>query len=233
MILLACLASGASVLFLLLGPLGTKFRLWPFGIGFLFLGVGVLLGVAAVVLGALGGWFGGGRTAAVVAVVVAIAAVAVPVQRVVAARSSPPIHDISTDLDDPPGFVAVLPLRTGNVSPPEYDGPATAEQQRRAFSDIQPLMVNHPLAAVFDAASATAHELGWTVVSEDPKLGQIEAIDSTFWFGFEDDIVIRLRQVAEGTRVDVRSKSRVGIGDLGTNAQRVRTYMAALRRRVG
>jgi uncharacterized protein (DUF1499 family) len=140
-------------------------------------------------------------------------------------RGLPSIHDITTDPDDPPQFSALLPLRTGRVSPAAYDGPAVAAQQRRAYPDIQPIHVDAAAPGVLDAAAAAAGRLGWRIVAVDRERGIIEAVDTTFWFRFKDDIVVRVR----GSRVDVRSKSRIGRGDLGANAARIRRFAAALR----
>ena len=144
----------------------------------------------------------------------------------------PPIHDISTDLDDPPPFAAVLPDRTGRVSPPEYDGPSTAERQRRSYPDVQPLVVASSAADTFAAAATAAREAGWQIVGEDRQAGRIEAIATTRMMRFRDDIVIRIRPEGAGARVDVRSKSRVGRGDLGTNARRITAFLAAVRSRL-
>jgi uncharacterized protein (DUF1499 family) len=91
---------------------------------------------------------------------------------------------------------------------------------------------------VFDAALDVAREHGWQVVASDRTAGHIDAIASTFWFGFKDDVVIRLRSTSASapvdepgavTRIDMRSKSRVGVGDLGANARRIRLFVSAMR----
>jgi uncharacterized protein (DUF1499 family) len=141
----------------------------------------------------------------------------------------PRIHDITTDPDDPPAFEALRSRRAGKwVSRPEYDGPHAASEQRRAYPDIRPLAVGAPRAQVFDAALRAARGMGWEIVAPDVSTGRIEAIDTTRLMRFKDDIVIRLREEGARTRVDVRSKSRLGRGDLGTNARRIRRYLAAL-----
>ena len=142
----------------------------------------------------------------------------------------PRIHDITTDPDDPPAFDALLARRAGRwVSPPEYDGPHAAAEQRRAYPDIQPLMVNVPLARAFDAATAAARQMGWDIVAADHNASRIEAIATTAVMRFKDDIVVRLRERGTSVRVDVRSKSRLGRGDLGTNARRIRRFLALTR----
>lgn len=168
------------------------------------------------------------RWTLVLAAVLPVAALSI-----VAMRRWPPIHDITTDVDDPPSFLAVLPYRTGRVSPPEYDGAGAAGQQRKAYPDVRPLIVSAPASAVFDAAAAVARGSGWQLVAADPAAGRIEAIATTPMMRFKDDVVIRVRANGERTRVDMRSKSRVGVGDLGTNARRIRAFLAALADRIG
>ena len=219
---------GAALL--LLGPLGSRLGLWSFIIGFLVLALGVLLALVGASLALVGGVKTGQWLLSGAAIVVGLAVVAVPSAFVVSARGKPAIHDITTDPDDPPAFVAILPLRAGAANPPEYAGAEAAAQQRRAYPDIQPLVVRSGLMETFDRALAAVRDLGWEVVASDRAAGRIEAVDTTFWFGFKDDVVIRIAQTPPdgGTRVDVRSKSRVGVGDLGTNAERVRELLRRL-----
>jgi uncharacterized protein (DUF1499 family) len=140
----------------------------------------------------------------------------------------PPIHDITTDTHEPPEYVAVLPLRVNVPNTTVYGGEKIASRQREAYPDLQPLILNVPPAPAFDRALATVREMGWELVAADPTAGRIEATDTTFWFGFKDDVVIRVRPTDGGSRVDVRSLSRVGGGDAGTNAKRIRAYLDAL-----
>jgi len=140
------------------------------------------------------------------------------------ARGAPPIHDITTDFDQPPEFVAILPLRSDAPNPPEYAGDEAAELQRNAYPDIETIVLLDPAGLVFDSALAVAGELGWEIVDSDGEAGRIEATDTTAYFGYKDDIVIRVSSKGPETRVDVRSKSRVGIGDVGTNANRIRRF---------
>ena len=148
---------------------------------------------------------------------------ALPARQQALAREVPPIHDITTDPDDPPAFVAVLPLRTDAPNSAEYD-PSVAPEQRDAYPDLRPLMLDAPPATAFDRALDAVEALGWDLVAADADTGRIEATDTTFWYGFKDDVVIRIRQAGDGSRVDVRSVSRVGGSDVGANAQRIREY---------
>lgn len=155
------------------------------------------------------------------------------------ARGAPPIHDITTDFSDPPAFQAVLALRiaTGAQNPPDYHPLQNnrgvevdvAAAQRSAFPDILPIDASEAPAMVLPLAEKAAREMGWTIVAVAPNDGRIEATDTTRYFGFKDDIVVRVRPAATGSRIDVRSESRVGLGDAGTNAHRVSTYLSTLR----
>jgi uncharacterized protein (DUF1499 family) len=144
------------------------------------------------------------------------------------ARSTPPIHDISTDLERPPAFDAILPLRANARNPAEYGGPEIAAQQRAGYPDLGPLVLPLPPDAAFARARAAAAAMDWEIVAADSFAGRIEATATTAWFGFKDDVVVRITPVQGGSRVDVRSVSRVGRSDVGTNAARIRAYLARL-----
>jgi uncharacterized protein (DUF1499 family) len=168
-----------------------------------------------------------GITLAAVSLVVAGALIAIPA-RFRMGPPAPPIHDITTDTQDPPQYVATLPLRADAPNTTEYGGERVAAQQRDAYPDLQPAILNVPPPQAFDRALAAVHEMGWDLVEANATAGRIEATDATFWFGFKDDVVIRVRPADGGSRVDVRSLSRVGVGDAGTNAKRIRAYLDVL-----
>lgn len=161
--------------------------------------------------------------------VLGVVVIGMPASFLYLSGPKPPIHDITTDTQDPPQFVSVLPLRADAPNTTRYGGEPIASQQRRAYPDLQPLVLNVPPPQAFERALAAVRRLGWDLVGADASAGRIEATDTTFWFGFKDDVVVRLRAADGGTRVDVRSLSRVGGGDVGTNAKRIRTYLAALK----
>jgi len=191
-------------------------------------------GVAA--LAALGFWRRlpqGSRAGAVVALLACALIFYMPWHYTLAAGAS--IHDISTDTDNPPPFVAVMPAReAAHAATAEYAGPALAATQKRAYPDIAPLTLALPPAAAFAQALATAKAMPrWTIVASDEASGRIEASARTRWMGFTDDIVIRITAEGSGARVDMRSLSRVGRGDFGANAARIRAYFAALRTAAG
>jgi hypothetical protein len=147
----------------------------------------------------------------------------------------PPIHDISTDAADPPVYVAVLPLRADAPNTVVYGGSQgmTPDELARLTADAYPDLTTRMLAVppdqAFERARAAVDALGWELVAAVPADGRIEATDTTFWFRFKDDIVIRIRPTGDGgSAVDARSLSRVGGGDAGTNARRLRAFFAEL-----
>lgn len=217
----------AALLVLLAGPL-IRFGVVPWGVGLGMFAIGALLaGIGGVIcLVALVRRRGGAVT--MVAAAAGLAGLLVPAAIVGGARGLPQIHDIATDTADPPRFVAVTPaLRGPDSNPVGYD-PGIAPLQAAAYPAVKPLIVAEPPAAAFDRALAAARAQGWTIVTSDAGDGRIEATDTVPWWGFKDDVVVRLRPEATGTRIDVRSKSRVGRGDLGVNAKRVSDYLAAI-----
>lgn len=146
------------------------------------------------------------------------------------ASGVPAIHDITTDTVNPPAFVDVIPIRraAGADNPPEYPGASVAAQQKAAYPDLAPRDLTLPPDQAFARALAAARAMGWEIVAEKAAEGRIEATATTPWFGFKDDIVIRVVATSGGARVDVRSKSRVGRSDVGANAARIRGFMNAL-----
>lgn len=232
---LAVVSAGA----VMLAGLGTRWGWWPFTTGFVVLRYGFYGAVAALLLGIVAVVRtrpGSGRRGLVVAVLAVLGGGVVTgelVRWLVRARSAPPIHDITTDMVDPPGFVAILPLRAQAPNPATYGGAEVAQQQQEAYPDVQPVILTEPPARALADAAAVAREMGWEVVAVDSAAGRLEATATTRWFGFKDDVVVRVRPVGEGSRVDARSVSRVGRGDVGTNARRVREFMARLRGRAG
>jgi hypothetical protein len=213
------LAVLAIALLVLAGP-GSRLGVWEFATGFVMLRWAAYLGIATAVLGLvlLLRRPAAGRLWLVLAMVAGLVAVLVPWGWLRTARQVPPIHDITTDTDHPPEFVAVLPLRAKAPNSPVYGGAEIAAQQRQAYPDVQPLIVN-------ERALAAARALGWEIVAADNAAGRIEATATTRWFGFKDDVVVRITPQGSGSRVDVRSVSRVGGSDVGTNARRIREYL--------
>jgi uncharacterized protein (DUF1499 family) len=211
--------------------LGYRFGWWDLGTGFELLryaAYGAIAAIALCLIGLVIARPGGRRRGlyrALAGLAIAAVVFGVPWSYLRAAQRVPPIHDITTDTDNPPPFVAILPLRADAINPPDYGGEEVAAQQRAAYPDVQPVQTSLPLDRTFEHALATAQEQGWEIVAAVPSEGRIEATDTTLWWGFKDDIVIRIRAEGAGSRLDVRSKSRVGVGDVGTNAARVETFI--------
>jgi uncharacterized protein (DUF1499 family) len=232
--LVSLLVAATAITVLFLAGIGYRLQWWELGTAFGLLRWGAYLGVAAAALGAIVAalllWFGPRILAALAGLALLAGAIgaAVPYAWQEQARSVPPIHDISTDTGNPPAFVAIAPLRRDAPNPVEYAGEETAKAQHEAYPDIQPFRFAAPPARVFSAAVDTAAELGWELVDTNDNQGRIEATDSTRWFGFKDDVVIRIKAENGQTRLDVRSKSRVGRSDVGTNAKRIRQFREVL-----
>ncbi|MBK5254844.1 MAG: DUF1499 domain-containing protein [Vicinamibacteria bacterium] len=233
----ACIAliSLSSGLILISGP-GTRVGFFGFRTGLLLFAGGLLLAIASFTIGLVAlivpRLRGANPKAWLMIVAVSLALMAGPAVLVAKARGAPAIHDITTDTDHPPAFVDLIPLRQAAlaVNPPEYSGSSVAVQQRRAYPDLAPLDMSIAPAEAFARAAAAARGMGWEIVAERPEEGRIEAIATTAWFGFKDDVVIRVAETGRGSRIDVRSKSRVGRSDVGANAARIRAYLALLRR---
>ena len=136
----------------------------------------------------------------------------------------PRIHDISTDLQDPPVFTAAQQQR-GSGSNSLDTAPETQALQAAAYPEVQTLRSALEYEVIFDKAVRVAMELGWEIYRQDRNAGVIEAVDTTAIMGFKDDIVIRVRTSADGSLVDLRSVSRVGLGDLGANARRINSFI--------
>lgn len=165
-----------------------------------------------------------GTVVSVLALFAALTAVAIPLAWQRRAQRLPSIHDITTDLDNPPAFHAVLPKRAG--APNQLDrAPQLSLLQKEGYPDLAPVTLSAPPAATFDRALRVAQSHGWEIVTADKSNGRIEATDTTRWFGFTDDVVVRLTPWGTGTRVDIRSTARTGAGDLGRNASRIRRFL--------
>lgn len=148
-------------------------------------------------------------------------------------RSVPPIHDITTDTDNPPQFIRITGTRRKTDHSLRYDGPEVAALQKKGYPDIATIVVKAPPDKVFEASRQVLAGMGLEIIDAEPIQGRIEATDRSLLFGFEDDVVLRIVPGADGTtKVDMRSKSRVGRSDLGINAGRIREFGAALRRKL-
>jgi len=230
--LLACGIAFAGLA--LLGAAGPAYRLGvPLASAFAVVrwAAYISLGGAAVSVAALVWSRRKARTgAAVVAglgVVIGILTAAIGYGWLRQAQGAPPLHDVTTDLENPPSFDALAAQRPGESNPLTRSA-GVDQLQRQHYPDLAPVVVSQPPGLVFDRARLVAENQGWTIVTSDAAAGRLEATDTTRWFGFTDDIVVRLTPWGTGTRVDVRSVSRHGTTDTGTNARRIRRFLTAL-----
>ncbi len=229
-VLLAVLAAFATVL----AGLGTRWGWWQFRAGFSVLRWGVLIGIAAALTSVFAvvmtrpGSGRGGFVPAILGLAVTIVVIGIPGSWLLQARRVPPIHDVTTDTENPPRFIAILPLRRDAPNPVEYGGPEVAALQRAGYPKLGPVMLSVPPLQAFERALAAARDMCWMIVEANPDEGRIEATATTFWFGFKDDVVVRVAPAAGGSRIDLRSVSRVGRSDVGTNARRIRKYLDQL-----
>jgi uncharacterized protein (DUF1499 family) len=227
-------AALAAVMAALLAGLGNRWGWWDYRTGFLVLTIAAWGGVAATALSlfaiivALRTGLRRGVVFGIHGAVIGVLVFGVPAFKLIEGRKLPPIHDITTDPANPPRFVAMLPLRKNAPNTAEYGGAAISEQQRKGYPDITPLMLEAPPAAAYERALKTARDAGWEIVAAVPEENRIEATATTLLFGFKDDIVVRITLAGSGSRVDVRSVSRVGRSDLGANANRVREFLRDL-----
>src|SRR5277367_401027 len=233
--------AAVALIMLALGPIGWRAGWWHFRVGFFYLmpwagyfGVAaVMVAVLALVLGrAVISW--PGVVIGIVAFIAGGLTAYAPLHYYAMGGKYPPIDDITTDTVNPPAFVAVVAARLAeDDNSATYGGARIAAQQQRAYPDIEPLVLAIPPVKAFAPALETAHRLGWTIVDGDPVAGRIEANDRSRWFGFIDDIVIRITASGAGSKIDMRSSSRHGRGDFGVNAARIRAYLAALSQSAG
>jgi len=229
---------GLAVALLLVSAMsgfGTRLEWWGFRTGLAVLKWATygelaitVVSLACLVLPAAR-WSGKARGLLLAALVLSLAAAAIPIRMWMVVRSVPMIHDITTDTENPPQFDAVLKLRKGALNSAAYGGKEIADEQHKAYPDIAPLALDLPSARAFELSLTVARKLEWKIISADKEKGVIEATDTTFWFGFTDDIVIRISPQGRGSRIDLRSLSRVGKSDLGTNAKRVREFLEGVK----
>jgi uncharacterized protein (DUF1499 family) len=219
---------------MILAGLGSRLEWWPFRTGFTILTGSAYLALFAACLSlvalvrAVVVRSGSAGVVAACGLALGLAAAWVPWSWLQTAKRVPAIHDITTDTETPPQFVAILPLRKDAPNPVEYGGRDVAKLQQAAYPDIVPASLLMSPDEAFDRALTVVGELGWQVVAADRAARRIEAVDTTRWFGFKDDMVIRITPDGTRARVDIRSVSRVGKSDVGANATRIRRFLERL-----
>ena len=216
------LAVLAVLLLAISGP-GTRADLWPFRVGFGMFAGALLVGLAAAGAAIVGLVLPRQRAHSgpllIAALMLGAASAAVPLDYVRRVKTLPYINDITTDTDRPPQF-----------SLPKTYEVHFAEFQRRRYPNVRPLELPLPPRQAFARAAEAARGHGWEITVLDESAGRIEAVVTTRWFGFKDDVVIRITPAGAASRVDMRSKSRVGRSDVGTNAHRIEEFLARMER---
>ena len=224
---------------------------WDLGKAFKMIEYALKGGGAAAAVGLLilvVGFFGSkaGQSGALIALVIGGGVAGFLFLQIAPAASLPMIHDITTDVQDPPQFVDIVALRADSPNTLEYIGTTAkanrkateerlvSELQLEAYPNIKPLMLALSADDAFALAVRVAQEQSWDIVAIDDQARRIEATDTTKWFGFKDDIIILVHAEADGqARVDMRSISRVGLSDVGLNAKRIGAYLAELEQAAG
>jgi uncharacterized protein (DUF1499 family) len=234
--------SSAALCILVLAPLGWRLEWWGYGVGLyrLMPFSGVLAAGAVILSGVMlaRGWprlRRRSRFACLVALLSGVVLVYVPAHYALRRTLLPAIHDITTDPDNPPQFQAAFAARANqHAIRVEERPPQVTQLQKAAYPDLLPLRSAMSAEKSFDEALKVAQSMpGWTIVAADRNAGRIEAREQSRWFRFTDDILIRVVGDDAGSRIDMRSTSRLGTSDYGVNAARIRAYMGALRIRIG
>ncbi|MDO9461588.1 MAG: DUF1499 domain-containing protein [Alphaproteobacteria bacterium] len=197
-------------------------------IGFMLFLAGVALGFIALAVSVVGLWrtrMASGRNRAWAGIIVSGLIIVPMAPQIMAAFSVPPIHDITTDTENPPKFVDILPLRADAPNTADYGGETVAELQKTAYPGIKPMILSAPPSEAFAKAQKIIDARGWTVAGEDADAGRIEATAVTKNMRFKDDVVIRITPEGDGSRIDMRSVSRFGQSDLGVNAKRITEFL--------
>jgi uncharacterized protein (DUF1499 family) len=216
-----------------------RFNSVDYAAGFTALGFGLFLALLAILLSVLAFvriWQEGrrGLGSAIRGLLLSVLVLAYPAWFALQAVMLPPINDITTDTDNPPAFSqsrAVLAARGGRV-PPDVP-PEVREAQREAYAQIAPLTLDVGPDEAFELVRKAATNRGWQIVEAVRPggrvgTGRIEAVDRTFLLRLPDDVTVRIRPRVDGTRIDVRSVSRMGNHDLGANARRIRAFFDEL-----
>jgi uncharacterized protein (DUF1499 family) len=230
----ALLVSAAVLLIILVtGPLGYKFSVVPLEPSLISLLIAFAGGALVFLIGlvylaiAIQSGLGVNRNFVIVSMILGLLPVGIMGPQMAAVLDAPPIHDITTDTANPPRFVAVVPLRQNASNGYEYGvseawpaeklGAITIE----AYPGLKPIKSDLSVADAVDRTEAILQSMGLQIVAVDKDAGLVEATATTFWFGFKDDMVVRVVGDGEGSKIDLRSMSRVGQSDVGANAARI------------
>jgi uncharacterized protein (DUF1499 family) len=205
---------------LVFSGLGVRAGVWPFRVGFGMFAGAMLTGMAAIGAPSIAlavPRLRHPKSVLIAALLLGAASAAMPLEHLRRVKTLPYINDITTDTQAPPQFLQPKPYERH-----------FAELQQLGYPDLRPLQLALPPAQAFARALAAAHAMGLEVLAADESAGRIEAVATTRWFGFKDDVVVRIAPVGAGSRIDVRSKSRAGRSDLGANAARIQEFLTRI-----
>ncbi len=210
---------------------GARYGIWNFRFGFLILRVCFFAGIITGLLGLVGSWISfplrsdrRGFTLSLTAVLLSGIIVGYPLQWKLTAAEAPLLHDVTTDPENPPQFQVIDRYRNTEHNDLEYGGTRERSLQEQYYPNLQSKIIDRSLDSCMERALGVSRQLDWEIHRANWNDGWIEATDRTLWFGFKDDVVIRLQEEGEQCRVDLRSVSRVGRGDTGTNARRIQKF---------
>ncbi len=227
---LASLALGAvGILLPMIGALGSRIDLWSLGLALMMIPAGLVLALLGCLIGLFSLWklrtLGERLVVAAHGIGLSLLVSLFLANTISKARLVPPIHDITTDTADPPVFTLAPSLRSEQENSLEYRGEVLAAMQLESYPQVRPLLLPVSASELHARVLEVLADMGMEVIRDDATNGEIEAVATTFWFGFKDDLIVRLRAVEGGTRMDLRSVSRIGTSDLGANAERILAVM--------
>jgi uncharacterized protein (DUF1499 family) len=214
------------------GIIGAHFYLTTPFMGFQLFALGFLLSILGFVFGIIGilmtrnPQLAAGRRRATVATVIS-ALIALPlILTVLRSSKYPPINDITTDFDNPPEFVNAQKLQHEPNRDMKYDKAKYADRQQAGYGPIGPIKEHLSPADAFARVTEVAKgSPTWTITYSDPATNTLEVVATSKLFHFNDDVVIQVRPSPDGVSlIEMRSKSRDGIGDFGVNARRIRHF---------
>ncbi|NND81925.1 MAG: DUF1499 domain-containing protein [Gammaproteobacteria bacterium] len=210
--------------------LGTRLQIWDYGVGLKIVAVTFLLAIAVLVSGGIiyfwqrrlrPGNAGSVRSA----MLIALLPILFIGWQILGARSVPPIHNISTDVVDPPQFTQIASIRSSTDNPLHYDAEQLAAVQQAAYPNVKTLLMPLTMEEAHRRAVVVAEALEWEIIDHDAQSGRLEATITTPLWQFKDDVVVRIRPQGDKVAVDLRSVSRVGKSDLGANAARIERFL--------
>ena len=213
-----------------IGALGHRFGLWGLVTGTALVFSGIVLATIVLVLGVAALVFvrtrrrPADRMPALIGLAASLAVAVVMGPQYSKAVSLPTTNDVTTDRDDPPVFEQLAANSAPGANLLDYTE-EEARVQAEGYPDLTGIRTTGGVGENLAKAVALARVLGWKVVSENAPGGIVEMTATTFWFGFQDDVAIRVRRGGDETVVDLRSASRVGLHDLGANADRIRAFL--------